>query len=324
MNFEDKHDIRFDDIFALKNLVLHQHILNKLNKPATRILIAILRIVSILPFRILYLISDGIYPIIYNLIGYRKKVVRANLRNSFPEKPEKELNEIAGKFYRHLCDLFFESIKVRSMNAAAFASRFTVKGADQVNRFFEEGRSVIILGTHYCNWEWMISLPLWLKHKILLVYKPLQNEIFDRYLNETRQLQGGRVVSMAVTLRTVIEADKNHEKILTWLAADQTPPWNHKFWTLFFNQEAMFFNGPAKIARRFNHPVFFQYIRKTSRGHYETGFELLFENPQEVDEVMIIKTYVKKLESLIRENPEYYLWSHKRWKHNRPSGMPLY
>ncbi len=295
-----------------------------MNKLITQLLTTALKVIALLPFGVLYLLSDLVYLLIYYGIGYRKKVVYSNLKNSFPEKSKAEIAEIARKFYHHLCDLFFESVKVRNMNAASFVSRFEVKGADLVNGYFNKGRSVIILGTHYCNWEWMVSLSGWLKHRILLVYKPLRNETFNIYLNETRQLLGCNIVSMAVTLRAVIESENKKEHILTWLAADQTPPWNHKFWTLFFNQEAMFFNGPAKIARRFNQPVFFQYIRKTGRGHYETGFELLFENPEEVDEVTIIKTYVQKLESLIREKPEHYLWSHKRWKHKRQGNMPLH
>lgn len=290
---------------------------------ATYLVIILIKILARLPFRALYIFSDLISPVLFHLIRYRRKIVFTNLMNSFPEKGREEIRLIARNFYRHLCDLFLESMKVRCMDQRSFETRMIVRGADHVNYFFDRGRSVIILATHYCNWEWMAILPLYLRHRALMVYKPLQNVIFDKYLNETRELLGSKVVPMSITLRKIIESENRKELILTWLAADQTPPWNHKFWTVFLNQEAMFFNGPARIARRFNLPVFFQYTRRIARGRYETGFELLFDNPSEVSEVEIIKTYVSKLEALIRAKPEFYLWSHKRWKHRRPPGLPL-
>jgi len=295
-----------------------------LKKAATHLIIALIKAISWLPFPLLYFLSDLLRPLMYYCIRYRKKVVFVNLRKSFPEKPEEEIRQMAKGFYKHLCDLFFETLKVGSMNKKSLSLRMRVRGFEKLNDYFTKGRSVVLLATHYGNWEWLAILPVFLKHKTVPVYKPLQNELFDRYQKKNREKFGASAVPMALTLRIVVEAEERSEPIALGLAADQTPLWNHKFWTLFFHQEAMFFNGPARIAQRYNLPLFFEYTRKVSRGKYETGFELLFENPADVDEVTLIKTYVQKLEALIREKPEYYLWSHRRWKHKRRSGLPLY
>lgn len=295
-----------------------------MKKTGTYLIIIVLRFIALLPFPVLYFLSDLAYYILFYGIGYRRKVVFNNLTRSFPDKTADEIREISLNYYRHLCDLFFESAKMSRMSADDFRMRMKIRNFEEINRYFEVGRNVIALSSHYCNWEWQSFLSLYLRHHVIGAYKPLQNEKFDLFLNNIREQLGCEVVSMPVTLRRIIEAANRKELVFIWLAADQTPPWNHKFWTLFFNQEAMFFNGPAKIARRFRYPVFFQYTRKIDRGRYETGFELLFENPEEVDEHVIIKTYVERLESLIREKPEYYLWSHKRWKHKRPERLSLY
>jgi KDO2-lipid IV(A) lauroyltransferase len=142
-------------------------------------------------------------------------------------------------------------------------------------------------------------------------------------MNETREKQGAELVANTQVLRRLLKAEKNNEQVLSWLAGDQTPPFFHKFWIQFLNQEAMFYPGPATLSRRFNHPVFFQKTEKVSRGHYQTSFELLFENPHEVSEVEIMKKYIQKMEEVIYEKPEYYLWSHKRWKNKRPEKIPM-
>ena len=290
----------------------------------TNIGIFVLKQVARLSFKSIYFLSDILFFAVYHLLGYRKNVVIQNLKNSFPEKKEKELKIIRKKFYRHLCDLILETIKMGKMNENDFRKRMVIENPELINRFYEQGRSVVVLTMHYSNWEWSSCFPLKIKHKILGVYKPLHNHQFDAYLNQARQKTGSYLVPNASVLRTLISAQKNNERTFTWLAADQTPPSYHKFWMRFLKQETMFYPGPAAISKRFNQPVFFQRIEKTARGKYRTSFELLYENPSEVSEVEIMKAYIGRMEAAIEHQPEYYLWSHRRWKHKRPDNIPLY
>jgi KDO2-lipid IV(A) lauroyltransferase len=282
-----------------------------------------LKQVARLPFSFLYILSDLFFFIVYYISGYRKKVVFENLKNSFPEKTETELKILSKKFYRHLCDLILETIKMHKMTEKEFRQRMVIENPEAINRFYKQGRSVVVLTMHYNNWEWSSCFPLSLQHKILGVYKPLQNSQFDTYLNETRQGMGALLISNSSVLRTIIAAEQNNDLVFTWLAADQTPPFFHKFWMKFLNRDAMFYPGPASISKRFNYPVFFQKIEKTARGKYTSAFELLFENPAEKTEAEIMKAYIEKMEGVIKKSPEFYLWSHKRWKHKRPADLPL-
>ena len=290
---------------------------------STNIGIFFLKVLAKFPFWLIYLLSDVFYWLVYYVIGYRKKVVIKNLKNSFPEKSENEISVISKKYFRHFCDLTLETIKMRGMKPADFEERMKVTNADLVNGYFEQGKSVMVLTMHYNNWEWGVYLSVHLKHKSMAVYKPLQNHKIDWFMNKTRTKFGTELVKNDQIFRRVLQADKQNEKVFIWLAGDQTPPVFHKFWYRFLNQDALFYPGPAVISKRFNQPVFFQKIEKTGRGKYETTFELLFENPAQFSETEIIKTYIRRMEEVIREKPEFYLWSHKRWKHKRPADLPL-
>lgn len=275
------------------------------------------------PFWLIYFLSDVFYWLVYYLVSYRKSVVLKNLKNAFPEKTDAEIKSISKKYYRHFCDLTLETIKMRGMKAADFEERMKVSNADLVNRYFEQGKSVMVLTMHYNNWEWGTYLSVHLKHKSLAVYKPLHNVTFDRFMNQTRTKFGTELIKNDQIFKRVLQAEKQNELVFIWLAGDQTPPFFHKFWFRFLNQDAMFYPGPAAISKRFNQPVFFQKIEKTGRGKYETTFELLFENPSQFSETEIIKTYIRRMEEVIREKPGFYLWSHRRWKHKRPADLPL-
>lgn len=290
---------------------------------ATHAGIAVLKLASRLPLSLLYGGAAGMYFIVYHLIRYRRKVVRGNLRNSFPEKTESERITLERKYYRNLCDLVVESVKTPALKPEEISRRMVFKNPEVINAFQEQGRSVLVLAMHYGNWEWLLRMPLVVKHHPFFVYKPLQNEVFDQYLNHVRERFGGETISMSLTLKKLLDAERKKYPVLTWLAADQTPPWNHPFWTVFLHQPTQFFNGPAKLARRFNQPVFFQHIRRIKRGFYETWFELLTENPARLSEEEITLAYVKKAEQVIREHPENYLWSHRRWKNRKHAPVNL-
>ena len=286
--------------------------------------IGLMKLFSRLPFGVLYLVSDLLYFVIYHLAGYRRKVTRRNLERSFPEKGDVERREIERHYYRYLCDILVESVKTGAMSGRQLSERMVFRNPELVNRYFKEGKSVIVLALHYGNWEWLLHMPQYIGHHHFFVYKPLRNGIFDALLNEIRGRFGGEPVSMSIVLRKLLEAEKEGTPVLTWLAADQAPPWNHPFWTTFMQQKTIFFNGPARLGHRFGHPLLFQRVRRTGRGKYETWFETLFEDPREIPEEAIINAYITKAEAVIREEPCCYLWSHRRWKYPYPGAPPSY
>ncbi len=269
------------------------------------------------------MMSDIFFFFVYYIAGYRKKVVLTNLRNAFPEKTDNEIKNIAKKYFRHFSDLMLESIKMSHMSADDFKKRMVIENPELVNQFYDQGKSIVVLTMHYNNWEWSICFPLYLKHATLGVYKQLHNLKFDDFVNKNRTCMGAELVQNKNILRRIIKAEKQKESVFVWLAGDQTPHPEQNFWFTFLNQDALFYPGPAFISKKFDLPVFFQKIEKTGRGKYKTTFELLFENPNLFSEAEIIKIYIKQMEKVIREKPEYYLWSHRRWKHKRPDGIEL-
>ncbi len=286
--------------------------------------IGFLKLFAYIPFPVLYAISHLMYYGIYYLIRYRRDVVSANLANTFPEKESSELKVIERRYYRYLCDLTLEALKTVRMDGAELNKRMVIRNPELLNRYSEQGRSVLVMAMHYGNWEWLLHMPVHIRHHHYFVYKPLQNPWFDMYMNTTRSRFGGETISMNISLRKIIEAENLKKPVLTWLAADQTPPWFHPFWTTFLNQEAQFFDGPAKIAKRFNQPVIFQHVNRNRRGIYETWFEVLVDDPQNHSEEEITLAYVDKIERVIKSDPYYYLWSHRRWKHKRPSTISIH
>ena len=289
----------------------------------TKFGIFFLNVLSRFPFWLIYLISDVLYFIIYFVIRYRKKVIINNLKNAFPDKTDTDRHKIMKLFYRHFCDLMLESVVVSGMKEKDFDERLDIQNVDIVDNYFNQGKSLVALTMHYNNWEWGTRLSKFVQHKILAVYKPLHNAEFDKYMNDTRTVQGTEMIKNNQILRRIIKAEKKKEPVIVWLAGDQTPPVFHSSWYLFLNQEAMFYPGSATLSKQFNLPIVFQWVEKTARGKYKSKVELLIDNPSEMSETDIIKTYIRKMEEVIREKPEFYLWSHKRWKHKRPSDVPL-
>ncbi len=297
---------------------------NIFQKIINRIGVSILKAISYLPFWILYGISDILYLLINYVFKYRKKVIINNLRNSFPEKSDKEIQTICNKFYRHLCDMIFETLKTHSMSQKEFNKRITFENQEMINNHFNEGKSIILLGMHYNNWEWSCFGPDIFNHGLLIIYNPVRgNRAFEDYLLKYRGRWGAISVQVHKSARMAVQYTKMEKPMILWLAADQTPPPTTKIWTTFLNQETPFFSGPEKIASKSNQPVVFHHTRKIKRGHYKVELYELFKNPAEVEEKEILLTYARKMEEIIRKEPEYYLWSHRRWKHTRPEGIEL-
>ncbi len=275
--------------------------------------------ITLLPMRALYLLSDILCPIFYHLIRYRRDVVERNLRNAFPEKSEEERKRIAKRFYSHLTDMFVETLKAMHMTPEQIRKRFSIPDTSLTDRFFSEGRDVVALGSHYNNWEWYSSMQLSMKHRALLIYKPLKNKDFDQFLLKIRSRFGVTITPMSHIIRDLVKC--RNEKILTLsgFIGDQTPPRDDiSFWATFLNQDTGFYRGAEKVAVKYDIPVVLMHIVKKKRGFYEVEYRLISEHPGEEEPNAITARYAAMLEEVIRDKPEYWLWSHRRWKHKRP------
>jgi KDO2-lipid IV(A) lauroyltransferase len=287
---------------------------------------SILWLITLLPLRILYLVSDFLYLILYYLVGYRKKTVYQNLQHSLPGKSPKELRQIARKFYSHLCDYFIESVYLIHMSEKENARRIHYINAAFLQDYYKQGTSLILLVSHYGNWEWPNRITRLSSHSLLGIYKPLQNKYFDRFFVQLRGQFGGIAIPMESTLRTMVTYQRDNKPCILYTVADQRPQWTSiQYWTTFLNQDTPVITGPEKIARRFNIPVYFLDIQKIKRGNYSAEFKLLSEHPAEEPEFQIIRRYQAMVEKKILQQPEFWLWSHKRWKYYRHEAKdPVY
>lgn len=273
-------------------------------------------IITLLPFRVLYLFSDLLFLLLCYFPTYRRKIVLTNLRNSFPEKTEKELSVIARKFYRHLADLVIETLKHTHLSNKQLLKRLTLSNPELLERLYNEGRDLMVVHSHYNTWEWLLILPLWVRYKVVTVYKPIQNFLFDRFMNNFRARNNMSLSPMSEVVREIIKNRGNNIRSLYLLMADQTPAKSQiKYRTTFLNQDTPVFLGPEKIAMKYDMAVIFFNMQKVRRGYYNLTAELLFENTAGLPEYMVTETHVKRLGELIREKPEYWIWSHRRWKY---------
>lgn len=283
-------------------------------------------LITLLPLPLLYLLSDFIYLILYYLVGYRKKTVYLNLMHSLPEKTPKQIRYIARKFYHHLCDYFIESVYLIHMSEKENARRISYKNAEFLQDYYEQGKSIILLVSHYGNWEWPNRITKLSPHTLLGIYKPLQNKYFDRFFSQLRGQFGGIAIPMESTLRTVINYQQNKKPFVLYTVADQRPQWTGiQHWTTFLNQDTPVITGPEKIARTFHLSVYFLDLQKIKRGYYSAEFKLLSEQPATEPEFEITRRYQAMVEKTILRQPEFWLWSHKRWKYYRHEAKnPLY
>jgi Kdo2-lipid IVA lauroyltransferase/acyltransferase len=277
--------------------------------------------ISHLPFRMLYKVSDGLYLLIYNVIGYRKKVSLQNITNSFPDKTPAEHVQIAKAFYRHLCDLLVESVKVFTISREQVSKRMIVLNPDFMNRFYDQGKNVIMAGGHYNNWElFAMAIDAPLKHQAIAIYKPLSNLFFDEKMRESRSKYGLEMIST----KSVEEEFKRRLAPLRTIifGFDQSPKSaQNSYWSTFLTQDTAMLFGVEKYAREHNVPVVYARINKMSRGHYTTEFVEAIEDPLKTGYGEITERMNDLLEKDIRKQPEYWLWSHKRWKHQRPADL---
>lgn len=277
-----------------------------------------LYIISLLPLWILYRFSDFAYLLLYYIIGYRKNVVYENLGNSFPEKSETEIKSIAKQFYRYFPDILIEAVKMKSMSAAQIKKRMKLIDEHEIYRHLEKNKGVIGVTAHYANWELGIHrLSLMTDEPILIIYKPLNNTTVNNVYNELRSRFGALMIPMKQILRHIVRLKgKPH---ISMFVADQTPTYQDSDYFLdFLNQDTLVYTGTERIARLTKNPIVYCHIgRKQKRGHYFCKFTTLVEDPDIYEEHEITKLHNKFTEDIIKETPEYWLWSHKRWKRKR-------
>ncbi|MEO1261939.1 MAG: lysophospholipid acyltransferase family protein [Bacteroidota bacterium] len=273
---------------------------------------------SLLPLSVLYVIANLIHFLVFRIFKYRKKVVQQNLSNSYPKKTRDEINQITKSYYQYLCDLLVESVRGLSLSKKELQSRFVYNNPEIFDSYFNESRSVILLGSHYGNWEWgTLSFPMAVHHKVVGIYKPLSNRKLDTFLNKLRRQWGLHLTSMKNAGRSIIE-HKNIPTIFV-LIADQTPvDVKNAHWLNFMHQDTPFLHGADKLARKTNYPVFYYSIKKIKRGYYEVWFENICLNPKSLPPGEITRRYARLLENTINSEPTYWLWSHRRWKRKRP------
>lgn len=278
----------------------------------------IVRLFSILPFGVIYWLADALSFLLNRVFGYRKKVILQNLTRSFPEKSEDEIKLLAKKFYRHFSDILVESIKGLSLSKAALQRRFVYTNSEIFDQHFKKNESVIILGSHYGNWEWgVLSFPLAVRHKVIGSYKPIKNKSVDEYLNRLRRQWGLHLTSMAQTGRAIVQ---NRDKPCAFvLIADQTPvDVKNAHWLEFLNQDTPFLHGGEKLAKTTKYPTYLFDIQRVNRGFYEVTFHQITDRPTDFSPGMITQEFATHLEKTIQRQPENWLWSHRRWKRKRP------
>ncbi|WP_270087562.1 lysophospholipid acyltransferase family protein [Sphingobacterium sp. SYP-B4668] len=283
-----------------------------------KILSGILFCLSILPFGVLYLLSDFFYYLLFYVVKYRKKVVLTNLSNAFPEKTKQERLLIAKKFYRFFPDLIVEAVKMRTISAKEVMKRIELINPEEVYRHFDSGKAVIGVTAHYCNWELGIHrVSLMTDNPVLIIYKPLNNKDFNHIFNSIRGRFGATMVPMKQILRHIVKLKKQPH--ISMFVADQTPVYQDSDYFLqFLNQETLVYTGTERIARLTHNPVVFCHIgRKEKRGHYYCKFTTLVEDASQYEEHEITKLHNRFTADIIREQPEYWLWSHRRWKRKR-------
>tara|TARA_Y100001968_G_C19451980_1_gene769372 strand:+ start:6992 stop:7894 length:903 start_codon:yes stop_codon:yes gene_type:complete len=277
----------------------------------------LLWLISILPFWLFYFFSDLIYILVYYIIGYRKKTVEKNLKLAFPEKSESELISIKKKFYHHMCDMFLEMIKTLTISEAELKKHFVFINPKDIETVNNLGKGVLVMCGHYASYEWMISMELYgLKLKGHGIYKRIRNKYFDKLVKDIRGKFKTEMIESHRVVSTIARHQKNGLNGIYGMIADQTPKRaNYKFWTDFMGVKVPFFTGSEKLAKDFDMPVYYLEVEKVKRGFYEARLKKITNNPQSEPDFFITTSFRDRLEAQIKAHPEYYLWTHKRFKH---------
>lgn len=274
---------------------------------------------ALLPLRVLYLLADLLYVPLYYVVRYRRKLVFENMRNSFPDKSEKELRRLEKQFYHHFCDYIVETIKLLHISEREMRRRMIFEQAEIIDRLLAQNRSIILLLGHFGNWEWITSIPLWFHHPdtfLKQIYRPLDNKWFDRLFLKLRSRFGTSCIAKKDTLRAMLEMKRSGRPSVTGFMSDQTPsPTNIHHWTRFLSQDTPVLTGFEKIARKGDFAVLYADVEIVRRGYYKATIREITLKPNELPEFEITDRYTALMEKTILRNPWAWLWTHKRWKY---------
>lgn len=275
-------------------------------------------IISLLPLWVFYRLSDGLYYLVYHVVRYRRRVVYANLRSSFPEKSEAEIERIAKDFYSFFCDYIVETLKLFSMGEKNMRKRMKFEGLDQVKKDFANGRSVSVYLGHYCNWEWISSLGLHLDEQCGQIYHPLENATLDRLFLYMRGRFKAQSIKMDDTFLTILKWKKEGRKNIVGYIADQVPGYNNiHYWADFLHHDTPVFTGAERISKIMDTAVYYIDVERPRRGYYVARFIKIADSLNEHPVFFATEQYFRLLEQNIQRAPQYWLWSHKRWKRTR-------
>ncbi|WP_204345806.1 lysophospholipid acyltransferase family protein [Psychroserpens algicola] len=280
----------------------------------------LLWLVSILPFRLLYAFSDFLYLFIYRIFGYRKKTVQYNLRLVFPEKNDKEINLITKQFYHHLCDMMVEAIKSLTISEQQMLKRFTFSNVELLQNLEKNNRSVALMCAHYGSWEWIFILQNYIDNKGYAVYKRLANKYFDKLIKRIRAKYNSHLITTKETIPTLMKSKVEGNVFICGFVSDQSAkPFKALHWGEFMGYKVPMHTGAEMLAKRLDLAVVFFRVKRLKRGYYETTFETITENAKEFKDYDITDLFFRLVEKQIYEAPQYYLWTHKRWKHKDKS-----
>jgi len=275
---------------------------------------------AMLPFSVLYLLSDILFFGAYHLVRYRRRIVRRNLENAFPEKSQKQIVKLEKKFYHHLCDYFVETLKTLRLSDEEVRKRMKFENPEIINQLTAEGKSCILSLGHYGNWEWVPSICMYLQPGVKpgLVYKELHSKAFDRLFLKIRSRFSPRPIEMRSIYRKMIKFQQAGEKMVVGFLADQRPPrYPDQYWTTFLRQDTLVQTGMGKIAKLLACAIVYLDVTKVKRGHYVGRFFVITPDASLEPEFVIMERYIRKLEETVLKEPAYYLWSHNRWKFKR-------
>lgn len=273
-------------------------------------------LISILPFRLLYAFSDGLFVLLYHIIGYRKKIVKENLKLVFPNKSNEELKKIRKKFYHHLCDMILESIKSMTISEAEMKKRFTFSNVDLLINIESQNKSIALMCAHYGSWEWIFILQTYVGTKGYAIYKRLANKHFDRLVKRIRAKYNSYLITTKESIPILMQSKRDGNITICGFVSDQSPKAEKAFyWKEFMDIKVPVHTGAEMIAKKLDMAVVFFGVKRLKRGYYETTFKTIALNPKEYSNYQITDMFLKLVEEQINEAPQYYLWTHKRWKH---------
>lgn len=279
---------------------------------------------ALFPFSVLYVFSDMLYFIVYYLVRYRRKIVRKNLINSFPEKSEKKIIEIEKEFYHHLCDCYFEAIKLLNISEDEMKRRMKFENPEIIERLASPGNSCILGLGHYANWEWVSSIILHLdsRFKLGFLYKELHSKAFDQLFLKMRSGFGAVPIEKLSAFRRMVQFKHEEQSMLVGFLSDQRPPKRvNQYWTKFLNQDTNVQNGMERIAKHLGCSIVYLDIKKVKRGYYAAKIFVITPDASDEPDNLIMERYIRRLEESVIRDPALYLWSHNRWKFKKPTQL---